>query len=80
LDKVLQKYYEDRFSMMTTEGWKDLVADAQVMLDTYNTLESVSTEKDLWFKKGQLDILRWLVELKGVSERAWEELNAEKNI
>lgn len=80
MDKVLQKYYEDRFSMMTTEGWKDLVADAQVMLDTYNTLESVSTEKDLWFKKGQLDILRWLVELKGVSERAWEELNAEKNI
>lgn len=80
MDKVLQKYYEDRFSMMTTEGWKDLVADAQVMLDTYNTLEAVSTEKDLWFKKGQLDILRWLVELKGVSERAWEELNAEKNI
>lgn len=80
MDKVLQKYYEDRFSMMTTEGWKDLVVDAQVMLDTYNTLESVSTEKDLWFKKGQLDILRWLVELKGVSERAWEELNAEKNI
>lgn len=80
MDKVLQKYYEDRFNMMTTEGWKDLVADAQVMLDTYNTLESVSSEKDLWFKKGQLDILRWLVELKGVSERAWEELNAEKNI
>jgi len=80
LDKVLQKYYEERFNMMATEGWKDLVGDAQVMLDTYKDIDSISSEKDLWFRKGQLDILRWLVELKGVSERAWEELNDQKNI
>lgn len=80
MDKVLQKYYEERFNMMTTEGFKDLVADAQVMLDTYKDIDSISSEKDLWFRKGQLDILRWLVELKSVSERAWEELNDQKNI
>lgn len=80
MDKVLQKYYEDRFDMMSSQGWKDLVEDAEKLVDIYNNIQSIDSEKDLWYKKGQLDILNWLVELKGVSERAWEDLNDQKNI
>ena len=75
----LQKYYEERFSMMATQGWKDLVEDIDNMANALNNISTVQDEKDLMFKKGEASILIWLKNLKEVSERAYEELN-EKNV
>ena len=75
----LQKYYESRFDMMSTEGWKDLSADIDIMIESLNNLSVIPDEKTLMFKKGELSILTWLKTLKEVSERAYEELN-EKNL
>ena len=75
----LQKYYEDRFSMMGNEGWKDLCIDIDIMIESLNNLSVIPDEKTLMFKKGELSILTWLKTLKEVSERAYEELN-EKNL
>lgn len=75
----LQKYYEERFSMMATQGWKDLLEDIDNMVNALNNISIVQDEKDLMFKKGELSILTWLKTLKEVSERAFEELN-EKNV
>jgi hypothetical protein len=75
----LQKYYEDRFDMMSTEGWKDLSVDIDIMIESLNNLSVIPDEKTLMFKKGELSILTWLKTLKEVSERAFEELN-EKNV
>ena len=75
----LQKYYEERFSMMGTSGWIDLVEDVDKMIDSLNNVSVIQDEKDLNFKKGELSILMWLKTLKEVSERAYEELN-EKNL
>ena len=79
LEKELQRYYEERFSMMSSIGWKELVEDAQKMFDSYNSIVGVSDEKTLMYRKGQLDILQWILTLKEVSEKSYEELN-EKNI
>ena len=75
----LQKYYEDRFSMMGTDGWKDLVEDIDTMIASLNNISVISDEQSLQFKKGELSILTWLKTLRQVSERAYEELN-EKNV
>jgi len=75
----LQKYYESRFDMMSTEGWKDLTVDIDIMIESLNNLSIIPDEKTLMFKKGELSILTWLKTLKEVSERAFEELN-EKNV
>lgn len=75
----LQKYYESRFSMMATDGWRDLVEDIDNMVNALNNISVVQDEKDLQFKKGELSILTWLKNLREVSERAYEELN-EKNV
>ena len=74
MDKDLEKYYENRFDMMASEGWKDLMEDVDKMSITYNNLFEVSTVEDLYFKRGQIDILLWLMSLKATSERAWEDL------
>jgi hypothetical protein len=75
----LQKYYENRFSMMGGDGWKDLVEDIDTMIASLNNISVISDEQSLQFKKGELSILTWLKTLKEVSERAYEELN-EKNV
>ena len=75
----LQKYYESRFDMMSTDGWKDLIDDIETMAASINNIATVNDEKDLQFKKGELSILTWLKTLKQVSEEAYEGLN-EKDI
>jgi hypothetical protein len=75
----LQKYYESRFDMMSTEGWKDLTIDIDNMIESLNNLSVIPDGNSLMFKKGELSILTWLKTLKEVSERAYEELN-EKNL
>ena len=74
LDKKLQSYYENRFSMMSTDGWQDLMEDAQTMFNSLNHVLSIQNETDLMVKKGQLDLLQWLLNLKPASEQAYEQL------
>ena len=75
----LQRYYEDRFSMMGNDGWKDLMEDIDTMINSLNNISTIPDEKSLQFKKGELSILTWLKTLKQVSTQAYEELN-EKNL
>jgi hypothetical protein len=74
MNKELQDYYESRFEMMSTQGWKDLVEDIDKIIVSLNNISVVSDEKDLQFKKGELSILTWLKNLKQISERAYEEI------
>ena len=70
----LEKYYTDRFEMMSKEGWKDLMEDVDKIIVFLNNISTIDSEKDLQFKKGELSILTWLVNLKEISERAYEEI------
>ena len=79
MNQELQKYYEERFSMMATEGWQDLLEDIDNMIEPLNNISTIEDEKSLQFRKGELSILTWLKNLKQVSERAYEDLN-EKNV
>lgn len=76
MDKALQKYYEDRFSMMASTGWTDLVDDAKEIFKAVNNLAPVTTESELFFRKGQLDILQWFLTLKESSASAYEQLSS----
>ena len=74
MDKKLQSYYEERFSMMATKGWSELVEDAQAMFTALNNVLPIQNEAELQLKRGQLDILNWLINLKSVTEQTYEQL------
>ena len=80
MEKDLQTYYEERFSTMSTKGWQDFVEDAKDIYDVYNNLFNVSSAEELHFKKGQLDILNWILTLKEVSTKTYEDLQREEDI
>jgi hypothetical protein len=75
----LQRYYEDRFDLFSMPGWIDLMDDAVKMFEALNNVSTIADEKSLQFRKGEISILTWLITLKEVSERAYEDLN-EKNV
>jgi len=79
MNKELETYYEERFSMMATQGWLDLMEDVEKMIEPLNNISTIADEKSLQYRKGELSILTWLQNLKQVSERAYEDLN-EKNV
>ncbi len=80
VDKELQKYYEERFSMMSTKGWKDFIEDTQNLFNQYNQIISTDTLEEYHKRKGQLDILQWILSLQSVSEQSYEDLQNEEII
>lgn len=76
----LEKYYEERFSMMATQGWAELVEDLIDLKNNYADITKVNSVDSLYFRQGQLDILNFILNLKSVSEFAYESLKNEETI
>jgi len=80
LDRELQDYYENRFSMMSSQGWVDFIEDTQQLFDTYNKINTADSFEEFHKRKGQLDILQWILTLKTASEQSYEELQLETDV
>lgn len=74
MDKALQTYYEETFSMMATKGWLMLMEDLTKIKNTVNELSTVQDAQSLFHRQGQIDILNLLLTRKEACERAFEEL------
>lgn len=75
MDKELEKYYTDRFTMMSSQGWLDLVEDVKEMIATYNNVTTINSVDEFHKRQGQIDILNWILNLRDLSEKTYEELN-----
>jgi hypothetical protein len=77
MQKELQDYYENRFSMMATPGWQDLLEDVEIMIKATDTLAGIDSEQQLQFKKGEMSILNWIKNLRDASAEVYDQLQAE---
>lgn len=80
MEKELERYYEERFSMMASQGWKDLVEDVEKMLAATNNLDNIDSADKMFFRKGEVSIMKWFLGLKEMSEKAYEELKNEETL
>lgn len=78
MDVILQRYYEDRLNMCSTDPWKELMTDIAAMLKATDTLSSVSDTHSLDFRKGEVSMMRWMLSIADVSEAAYERLKEEE--
>ena len=76
----LQKYYEESFSMFASKGWTYLLEDLQKIKDNTNNLSLVLDAHDLYFRKGQLDILELILTRKDAFDKAYKELEDETDL
>ena len=51
MNPELQKYYEERFSMMSTQGWVDLMEDVDKMIEPLNNISTIADEKKSTIQK-----------------------------
>jgi hypothetical protein len=79
LPRELQDYYENRFAMMATQGWGDLLEDAELMLKSIDSIAGIETEQQLHFKKGELSILNWIKNLRDASAEVYDQLTKEED-
>ena len=63
--------------MMATQGWADLLEDLHKLKDSLNNLSLVTDTQDLYFRKGQIDILDLILKRKDTCEQVYEELQNE---
>ncbi len=54
ISKELQTYYEERFSMCSSKGWKDLIEDIQLIRKEVESIKGATTLEQLHFKKADI--------------------------
>ena len=74
MDKELQQFYDNAFEMMASKGWKDLLEDFSKLKANINNVTLTTDTQDLFFRKGQLDILDLILKRKEACEKVYEEL------
>lgn len=73
MTKELEKFYENQFGLFLNEGWKDFMEDVKNLITTM-TIETVNNEQELYFRKGQKDILNWILQRQGLISDSYEQL------
>jgi hypothetical protein len=74
MEQDLQKYYEERFSTMSSKGWSDLMGEVLDFKEQIQSIKNIKTLEELWFQKGQVDMCDWLLGIKDASEQAFDEI------
>jgi len=77
MNRELQEYYENRFEMMATKGWQDLLEDLELMISTTDTVRGIDTEQQLHFRKGEMSIMNWIKTLRESSSEIYEQLQGD---
>jgi len=77
MDKELEQYYDDMREMFNSKGWQCLVDDLKDNLSTVDSLANVKDAEDLWFRKGQTQILSFLINLEDNIKTAQEQAEVE---
>ena len=70
-----KEFYANRINLVETDGWIDLIEELKTLSDSVKRIDSIDNEKDLWFARGQLSILRQMIVLEDATKAAMTELD-----
>jgi len=70
-----KQFYDDRINLVESDGWIALIEELKVLSDSVKRIDSIDNEKDLWFARGQLSILRQMIVLEDATKAAMTELD-----
>ena len=70
-----KEFYANRINLVETDGWIDLIEELKTLSESVKRIDSIDNEKDLWFARGQLSILRQMIVLEDATKAAMTELD-----
>jgi hypothetical protein len=72
-EQELEVYFRQMNDLFRQEGWKILLEDIRLNLPNINSVENTKDEKDLNFRKGQLNMIGFLLNLEETTRVGQEE-------
>jgi len=75
MDQETQQYYDNYFSLFINDGWKQLVQEFNNNALQINSVEATKDVNDMFFRKGQLNILANLLNMETIVNTNYEEAN-----
>ena len=73
MDQETQVYYDNYFSLFMTDGWKQLTSEFTNNANNINSIESTKDANDMYFRKGQLNVLAHLINMETIVTNNYEE-------
>lgn len=64
MNRELEEYYDSLREMFNSSGWLHLIKDLDENLLNINSLTNVKDAEDMWFRKGQINILSFMLNLE----------------
>ena len=69
----LEVYFRQMNDLFRQEGWLNLLDELRTNVDNIDSIEHTKDEKDLYFRKGQLNIIGFLLNLEETTRIGQEE-------
>ena len=79
-EQELEVYFRQMNDLFRTEGWGLLIEDFKQQVPNINSVEQAKTIEELYFRKGQLNILGTLLRLEETNLQGQESLSADDNV
>jgi hypothetical protein len=73
LTKEEEEYYNNYFDMFNAKGWQQLVEELKTNLVNVNSVQSTKDVDDMYFRKGQLNVLNSIVNLDNSIDAAYKD-------
>jgi len=70
-----KEFYANRINLVETDGWIDLIEELKTLSESVKRIDSIDNERDLWFARGQLSILRQMIVLEDATKTTMTELD-----
>ena len=73
IDQETEQYYNKYFDLFNNPGWKQLIEELQQNALVINSVEATKDENDLYVRKGQLNVLAYLINFEATTNNNYEE-------
>ena len=69
----LETYFNNYFDLFNTSGWKQLMEELNNNALGVNNLQAIKDSEDMYFRKGQLNVLASILNLQNTIEASHKE-------
>ena len=77
MEKETEQYYDNYFSLFRQQGWKQLMNDFSQNAGQINSVEATKDADDMQFRKGQLNVIGYLLNMESIMNTNYEQANEE---
>ena len=74
MEKEVEEYYNKYLDLFGNDGWKQLIEELTQNAAAINSVEATKDGNDLYTRKGQLNVLAYMLNLESTVNNNFDEL------